>query len=57
MQPGFLQKVVAVGGVDGDALQVAVARDGQRDFAAGGAERPDLAAGCGELGQLGGGSL
>jgi hypothetical protein len=35
MQPRLLQEVVAVGGVDGDALQGA--GDGQRDGAAGGA--------------------
>jgi hypothetical protein len=36
MQPGLLEKIVAVGGMDGDALQVAVARGGQRNLAAGG---------------------
>jgi hypothetical protein len=31
MQPGLLQKVVAVGGVDHGAVQVAVAGDGERE--------------------------
>src|SRR5262245_24869605 len=51
VQPGLLQKVVAVGGLDGDALQRAVAHDGQRNRAAGGADRPDAAEGGGEIGE------
>src|SRR5919106_6981092 len=57
MQPGLLQEVVAVGGVDGDALQGAVARDGERDVGAGGGDRPDLAGGRGEVGDARAGDL